>query len=197
MAFFFRWIVQYGYLALFMSLMLGMVGLPMPDEMLLIFAGYLIFHHEFALLPTIAAAVLGSACGITLSYGLGRTLGSYLVKRMGHSLHLDPQQLSKVQAWYGRRGKYTLLFGYFVPGFRHLTAYVAGSSKVPLAVFAPFAYTGGLLWSVTFITLGYFFGEEWMRMTGTIHQLLIIGFSIVFVALIIFLVIIRRRAHAR
>ena len=189
----FAWIAHYGYLALFTLLVLGIVGLPVPDETLLTFAGYLIFKHEFALAPTLLAAFLGSVCGISLSYGLGRSLGTYLVERIGYLLHLDPETLGSVRAWYDRRGKYTLLFGYFVPGFRHLTAYVAGASKLPLAVFAPFAYAGALLWSVSFIALGYMLGEEWARLSGAIHRGVAIGAGMIFLVLALIFILGRRK----
>jgi membrane protein DedA with SNARE-associated domain len=86
-----HWIAHYGYLALFGLLRLGIVGLPVPGETLLTFAGYLIFRGKFALLPTLAAAFFGSVCGMSLSYGLGRTLGRALVERLGHRLHLPPE----------------------------------------------------------------------------------------------------------
>ena len=166
----FNWIVQYGYLALFALLLLGIVGLPVPDETLLAFAGYLIFTNELALLPTAITAFLGSICGITLSYGLGRRFGPALIQRVGPVVGLHADDLNKMRAWYGRWGKYTLMVSYFVPGVRHLAALAAGSSRLPLAVFALFAYTGGLLWSWTFIALGYGLGEEWAHTSNSIHR---------------------------
>ena len=62
------WIMQYGCLAIFCLLMLGIVGLPVPDEVLLTFVGYLIFEHILNPVPAALAAFLGSICGITLSY---------------------------------------------------------------------------------------------------------------------------------
>src|SRR5919108_3111929 len=105
------WIAHYGYLALFGLLMLGIVGLPVPDETLLTFAGYLVFRQQFALLPTLAAAFCGSLCGMSLSYGLGRTLGRMAVERLSRCFHLAPAQVDTVQAWYHRYGTYTLLLG--------------------------------------------------------------------------------------
>ena len=189
----FSWILHYGYLALFVLLVLGIVGLPVPDETLLTFAGYLVFRQKFALLPTLAAAFLGSICGMSLSYGLGRTLGRVLVERIGHWIHLTPQRLDSVQAWYNRRGTYVLLVGYFLPGIRHLTAYVAGWSNLPLPVFGLCAYTGGLVWSITFITLGYVLGNEWARWSGTVHRLLAISAGLVLGAGVIIVLIVRRR----
>lgn len=191
---FFTWIAQHGYPALFALLMLGIVGLPVPDETLLTFAGYLVFKNELALMPTIAAAFLGSICGITMSYGIGRSLGCYLARTRGHALSLRLEDLDQVRRWYVRWGKYTLVLGYFVPGIRHLAALVAGSSKLPLTVFMPFAYSGGLIWSGTFIALGYALGEEWGHTSPAIHRFLAIGAGIVFVALaVLFIFRMRRR----
>jgi membrane protein DedA with SNARE-associated domain len=162
--------------------MLGIIGLPVPDETLLVFAGYLTFKQQLAFLPAVAAAFLGSACGITLSYGLGRVLGTYLGPSLGR-VGLDAGRLEEVRAWYQARGKYALLAGYFVPGIRHLTAFVAGSSKLPLPVFAVYAYTGGLLWTVSFLILGRWLGDEWARLSATIHHALLAVTAVAFLVI--------------
>jgi len=187
------WITQYGYRAIFILLMLGIVGLPVPDETLLTFAGYLVFKQKLAFLPTLATAFLGSSCGITVSYACGRGLGPYLVRKIGPLLRLKPEHLSEVQTWFARWGKYTLIIGYFVPGIRHFTAIVAGSSKLPMAVFALFAYSGALIWSSSFILLGYLFGEEWARLSDTVHQFLIMLVALVILALTLYVLVVRRR----
>ena len=83
-----NWIPQYGYPALFLFLMLCIVGLPIPDETLLTFSGYLIFKNQLALMPTMATACLGSICGITISYTIGRRLGLYFVRTVGRKLRI-------------------------------------------------------------------------------------------------------------
>jgi membrane protein DedA with SNARE-associated domain len=197
MAAVFAWIAHYGYAAIFGALMLGILGLPIPDETLLMFTGYLVYKAELSFIPALMAAFLGSICGVTVSYMLGRTLGLYLVQRFGHFLHLDAERLERVHAWYDRKGKYALLFGYFIPGVRHLGAYVAGSSKLPLTIFAPFAYTGGFLWTGMLITVGYFLGDEWYRMSDDIHRYLIIGASLVVLCLLVGFLFIRCRHRIR
>ena len=189
----FGWIAHYGYVGIFGLLMLGIVGIPIPDETLLVFTGYLIYKHELEPLPAFASGFLGSICGISVSYALGRTLGLYLVTHLGHFLHVEPEKLDHVRAWYERKGKYGLVIGYFIPGIRHLAAYVAGSSQLPWPVFATFAYLGGLLWSSSFITMGYFLGDEWQQMSTSIHRYLLIGAGAATVALAIGFILWRRR----
>jgi membrane protein DedA with SNARE-associated domain len=187
------WVAHYGYVGIFGLLMLGIVGLPIPDETLLMFTGYLIFKHELQPLPAFAAGFLGSICGITVSYALGRMLGLYLVTRLGHFLHIEPEALEQVRAWYERKGKYGLVISYFIPGIRHLAAYVAGSSRLSLPVFATFAYLGGLLWSGSFISIGYVLGDEWQQMSVSLHRYLLIGAGIITVVIAIGFILMRRR----
>ena len=184
-----NWISEYGYSALFLLLMLGIVGLPIPDETLLTFSGYLIFRNQLALMPTMATAFLGSSCGITLSYVIGRRLGLYFVRTIGRRLRIGPDDLDKVNAWYRRWGKYALVFGYFLPGVRHLVAFVAGSSKLPWVIFMPFAYIGALLWSATFLGLGYGLGETWAQASASVHRGLAAAGGMVVVVLIALLII--------
>jgi membrane protein DedA with SNARE-associated domain len=161
-----NWIMQYGCIAVFSLLMLGIMGLPVPDELLLISVGYLIFEKVLNLVPAAGAAFLGSICGITLSYFLGRTFGLPLVERYGRFINLKMKHLDKVRRWFNRIGKWTLTVGYFFPGVRHFTGFVAGTSKLQLPVFAGYAYLGALFWAATFISLGYFLGEQWPLISG-------------------------------
>src|SRR5579863_9167046 len=167
------WITQYGYLAIFCLLVLGIVGLPVPDETLLTFSGYLIYKGNFAMPLAFAAAFAGSACGITISYWLGRTFGLKLIHRYGRYLRITEEHVQKAHAWFERVGHWGLTFGYFVPGVRHFTAYAAGMSEVEPPQFALFAYSGGALWVGTFLSLGYFLGERWEAVEKNIHEYLV------------------------
>ena len=66
------WIVSYGYVSLIGLLMLGVVGAPFPDDLILLFAGYLVSAGYLKIEPTMASAWVGSLLGISLSYALGR-----------------------------------------------------------------------------------------------------------------------------
>jgi membrane protein DedA with SNARE-associated domain len=180
----FQWVSQHGYAGIFSLLVFGIVGLPVPDEWLLTFSGYLVFRQTLSFIPTFGAAFLGSACGITFSYLLGRLFDTYVLLKYGRYFHLTPERLDKVHGWFERRGRWTLLVGYFIPGVRHLTGYVAGASELTFAKFALFAYSGAFCWAAVFITLGYVLGEEWNRVLQSVHEtkLLMIGAVIAVVA---------------
>ena len=171
------WLTQYGYLALFSLLVLGIVGLPVPDETLLTFTGYLVYQGHLSLPIAIASAFAGSACGITLSYTLGRTFGLKLIHRYGRYLRITEHHLEKAHAWFRRAGHWSLTFGYFIPGVRHFTAYAAGMSDLEPRVFVLYAYSGAAIWACTFIGLGYLLGERWKAVQQNLDRYLA-GFTI-------------------
>jgi membrane protein DedA with SNARE-associated domain len=190
------WISQYGYFGIFGMLVLGIVGLPVPDETLLTFTGYLVFRGRLKLPLSYAAALAGSLCGITLSYVLGRTFGLGLIHRYGKYVRITEEHVERAHAWFTRVGHWGLTFGYFVPGVRHLTAYAAGMSDVEPHQFAIFAYTGGCLWVASFLALGYFLGERWKAVEDNIHHFLLVATIAGAIVLAAWLVW-RKRARAK
>ncbi len=166
----FQWIAQHGYAGIFSLLVFGIVGLPVPDEWLLTFSGFLVFKRTLSFVPTFGAAFFGSSCGITVSYLMGRILDTYVLVKYGRYFHLTPERLARVHSWFERRGRWTLLVGYFIPGVRHLTGYVAGASELAFSQFALFAYTGAFCWAAVFITLGYVLGEQWNHVLHTLDE---------------------------
>jgi membrane protein DedA with SNARE-associated domain len=165
-----QWVTSYGYAAIFLLLMLGIVGLPIPDETMLVFSGYLISQGHLKPLPTLVIAFLGSVCGISLSYIIGRTLGLGFIHRWGRYLHVTDERLATVHRWFDRVGHWALFIGYYIAGVRHFTAMVAGTSSLEYRHFAVYAYSGALVWVSTFLGLGYYFGEHWKEVAELAHK---------------------------
>lgn len=169
----FQWITTYGYGAIFLLLMLGVVGLPIPDETLLVFCGYLISRGNMNPVAAWFSAVAGSWCGISLSYFIGRTLGVGVIHRYGKLLHVTEARLHRVHSWFDRIGHWALFVGYYIAGVRHFTAIIAGTSKLSFPSFMAYAWSGGLVWVTTFLTLGYFLGENWKQVAEAVHHYLL------------------------
>ena len=165
---------QYGYAGIFGLLVLGIVGLPVPDETLLVVAGYLISRGQLNPLLAFVAAFCGSACGITISYVIGRTLGCRFVTKYGKWVHLTEERVNRVNRWFHRLGHWLLAGGYFVPGVRHLTAFVAGMSGLEYPGFSLFAYPGGAVWVASFLALGYYVGENWESALKVVDHYLVV-----------------------
>jgi membrane protein DedA with SNARE-associated domain len=172
-----QFLIHYGYFAIFGLLMLGIVGPLIPDETILVLAGAAVHSGRLAMVPAIAAGFLGSMCGITVSYVLGRTGAVVVLEKFGPFQRHVGQHMPKVHEWFERYGKWALFFGYFIAGVRHFTALAAGMSKLQAGEFAAFAYPGGFLWVICFVLIGYFVGEEWEHIAPMVSRdiLLVVG----------------------
>ncbi|HJV45032.1 MAG TPA: DedA family protein [Bacillota bacterium] len=161
---------DYGYIALFFCLVFGIVGLPLPDETIMTFVGYLIYINKLEFIPSLITSFLGSAIGMTISYSLGKNIGLPLLTRFGKRIGLTEKKLARVNHWYERYGPIVLMVGYFIPGVRHVTAFTAGINLMRYYRFMGYAYSGGFLWALAFITLGYYFGENAHFIVNYIHS---------------------------
>jgi membrane protein DedA with SNARE-associated domain len=159
-------LVRYGPPVLFLAQMFGIFGIPIPDELLMTVAGALIRRGQLGGVATATAAICGCTAGITLSYVLGRTVGSAALHRL---LNVHDEAFARTQRWFARFGHWLLTFGYFIPGVRHLTAIAAGSAPISYGDFARAAYPGAVLWCSTFIGIGYWAGDRWEQVADTLQ----------------------------
>lgn len=169
-------ISRYGYGGIAVLLALGIVGLPFPDETLLTLTGYLIFQGTLHPVPAYLSALLGSCCGITVSFAAGRYGALRLVRRFGSRIRLSEEHLAKGRMWFERRGGVALTLGYFVPGLRHVIAIIAGGTGLGYPRFAAFAYSGAGIWTAVFISAGFLLGKSWERFPDLARTLAVILF---------------------
>ena len=136
------------------------MGLPVPDETLLTFSGYLVFKGNLSLPLAFARRAWRAARAASPSATtLGRTFGLELIHRYGRYMRITEEHVIKAHAWFERVGHWGLTFGYFVPGVRHLTAYAAGMSEVAAAPVCAVRLHRRLLWAATFLSIGYLPGR--------------------------------------
>jgi membrane protein DedA with SNARE-associated domain len=190
------WVTEYGAISLFFLMALGIIGLPIPDETLLVFSGYLIYRGTLNPVFTFTMAFLGAITGITVSYALGRKYGHTLIHKYGRYFHFTEERFLKVHNWFERIGRWSLFFGYYIAGVRHFTAMVAGASELEYPRFAMFAYSGAFTWVAGFLSLGYFIGERWQAVSEQVHGFLLEVCIVIGVMLGIYLLVrwVRKRS---
>ena len=152
-----QWLLAYGSIILFVLLALGIIGLPIPDESLLVLAGGLAAQGKLLVIPTMIAGIAGAIFGISISFWLGKKVGPWLIRKFGPTLHITPKTIKIMHSWFSHMGKWTLVVCYFIPLIRHLAGFVAGTTRLEYKIFALYAYSGAIIWSLTFFSLGYFF----------------------------------------
>jgi len=157
----------------------GIVGLPIPDETLLVFSGFLISKGRLHPALTFAAGFLGSVGGISMSYLIGLSVGYRFVQRYGKYVHLSSERVHQINRWFHRIGHWLLTIGYFIPGVRHFTALVAGMSRLEYRTFVTFAYPGAAIWVGSFLTLGYVVGDNWQAAFQMIQRYTLIAITVI------------------
>ncbi|MFS0781888.1 DedA family protein [Bacillus sp. 1P06AnD] len=154
-------IEHFAYFGIVIALVGGIIGLPIPDEILLTYVGYTIYQGHLLLLPALLVAVFAAMCGISLSYFLGRKLGLPFIKKFGPTFHITEKRLHLSGRLFSKLGSYFIFLGFFIPGVRHVTAYLAAIHGYSFRKFSLFAFSGAAVWATTFIILGNVFGDQW------------------------------------
>jgi membrane protein DedA with SNARE-associated domain len=157
---------QYGYAGIYGSLLLGIVGIPIPDEFLMIFCGFLVSKGELSYFPTLITAFLGSLSGMSVSYFVAYKLEHYLKRKKKAFV----EKIAGLSSWFQKYGKFAIIIGYYIPGIRYITAYFAGMSEITYRHFISYAAIGAAIWTTTFITLGFYLGKQWKKYSHVIHQ---------------------------
>lgn len=183
------YINQYGYIVLFLALMLELLALPLPGELLMGYAGVLAFQGHLSWVGSILVAGMGSMVGMTIAYGVGYKLGTPFFDKYGETLHMGPERIERMSKWFGVYGNKLLIIAYFLPVIRHITGYFSGITRLPFRTYALYAYSGSFLWVTTFITLGKLLGPQWEQFHHSIKKYFVIGMIVavsLFVAIYIY-----------
>ncbi|NGZ77490.1 DedA family protein [Saccharibacillus sp. VR-M41] len=151
---------QYGYLVMFLGLFLEFIALPFPGETTMAYAGYLSYKGSLRFDLLLLVAFLGTTIGMSITYFIGKKAGLPFLRRFG-GWFFKESKLLKTQAFFAKYGPALIFFGYFIPGVRHFTGYLAGIMNIGFKKFAAYAFTGALFWTLLFLGIGKIFGPQW------------------------------------
>jgi membrane protein DedA with SNARE-associated domain len=151
---------QCSYIGIFFLMALESMIVPIPSELVMPFAGFLIFTGHFDPVWVIAASTLGSLSGSLVSYGIG-WLGEPTVLRYGRYLFLNPHHLEWTKKFFARRGNITIFISRFIPVVRHLISIPAGLASMSLAPFILYTAAGATLWNGFLVYCGIRLKENW------------------------------------
>jgi len=146
---------HWGYWAIFVVVVLGNVGVPVPEEAILVLAGYLVWDGELRLGPVLLIGILSAVLGDNLGYWVGRELGRPAVERFGHLFLITPSRLEAAARFIRRRGAVAVFLARFLPGVRFLAGPVAGVTGLAPPVFIVANVCGAVLYVPAVVGLGY------------------------------------------
>lgn len=108
---------QYGYIVLFFSLMLELIIVPVPNEILMSYVGFLAYQGKVHFALAILFGGLGGIVGVTISYWIGFKLGAPFFYKYGSKFHLGPEKIERISRWNQKYGRRLLLFSFLFPAF--------------------------------------------------------------------------------
>ena len=161
---------QCGYVGVFLLMTLESMVAPVPSELVMPFAGFLIFTGQFGVVPVMVASTLGSIVGSLLSYGMGM-LGKPVVLRYGRYLLLNVHHLEWTEKFFLRHGGKTIFISRFIPVVRHLISIPAGLARMPLIPFILYSAVGATLWNMFLTYLGFRLKQNWPLIQKYTHIL--------------------------
>ncbi|MED0972137.1 DedA family protein [Bacillus paramycoides] len=152
------YIEQYGYWALFFCLWLGIVGMPIPDEMIVMSGGFVSSLGILSIIPAFFLTYLGVVSGLSLGYILGKLFGTKVLDKLMKKK--KAKYLLKSQQMVERYGHYALVTSYFIPVVRHIVPYLVGMNNMRFKTYALYSYTTGFVWTLVYFVLGSLFGQH-------------------------------------
>lgn len=152
------YIVNYGYITIFLSLILGLVGLPVPDEVLMSIIGYYSNTDKINFIIALCVAMLGTVLGMTISYCIGKYIGSKAVHGIFKWLGINQNKLDRVDRWMDKYGFLTIIMGFFIPGFRHMTFYFCGMTHYSIKKYLTVGVIAAFIWTLFYLLVGRFAG---------------------------------------
>jgi membrane protein DedA with SNARE-associated domain len=196
-----HFLTEYGYFAVFVLMFVEEAGvpLPLPNEVALMYVGYL--SSQGKLDPNLAGlvATLGATAGSALLYYLARRGGRPLIHRFGRFIHVNDQRIDQAERWVARYGPISIPVARLTPGLRIATTIVSGVLRVSYRVVIVSVFGVSLVWSYFWIHLGRALGDRWDEGAKTFERAgrwgLVIVVVIVALVLLVRWLLARRQAQ--
>ena len=181
-----------GYGGIVLLMAIESACIPLPSEIIMPFAGFLVFKGELLLWGVALAGAVGCVVGSIPAYYLGMYGGRPLVEKYGKWVLISHHDIRLADQWFDRYGEIIIFVGRLLPAVRTFIAFPAGIARMPMGKFIAYTFIGSLIWCWLLAYAGMKTGEHWESLKVYFHQ-----FHIVLVVLgVVFLVWYVRR-HLR
>ena len=171
---------HWGYLAVFVIVVLGNVGLPVPEETALLAAGYLVWRGDLRLPLVLTVGIVSAVAGDNVGYWLGRRYGQGVLERLRRLVGLTPQRFHSMRGFILRWGSLGVFVARFIPGLRFLAGPLAGAVGLHFSAFIIANVLGALLYVPAIVVAGYGVGygagayvERVLRPLGQVEYVMV------------------------
>jgi membrane protein DedA with SNARE-associated domain len=149
---------HWGYVAIFVVVVLGNVGLPVPEETILALAGYLVWRGKLRMSLVLVVGIVSAVVGDNIGYWLGRRYGQTALPRYARWVLGHPERLETMKAFVARRGAVAVFVARFIPGVRFTAGPLAGALGLSFASFLAANVAGAVVYVPVVVGAGYAVG---------------------------------------
>ena len=176
-----------GYGGVMLLMAIEAACIPLPSEIIMPFAGYLVYTGRFSLLWVATWGAIGCNVGSAVAYEIGYYGGRPLALRYGHYIFVTQHELNTADRFFARWGSPAVLIARLLPVIRTFIALPAGIARMPRLKFHVYTFIGSWPWCFALAYIGMRLGEQWNkdprikiwfhRMDGVILAVLIAGIA--------------------
>ena len=183
---------KFGYLGIFLLILLENLFPPIPSEVILTFGGFMTISTSMNVFGVILVSTIGSLLGAIILYYLGKILNKERINKIikskyGKLLRIKSKDIEIADKWFDTKGRKTVFFCRFIPVVRSLISIPAGMSEMPLPQFTIYTFFGSLIWNTVLILIGAFAGDKKdyiLSLLDDVSNIVLIVLIIIFVVLI-------------
>ncbi len=165
---------QANYAGIFLLMAMESATLPIPSEVVLPLAGFLVYQRVLEFWTAVVAATLGSLVGTMIDYGIGYRFGRPAILRYGRFVRLSERHLKSSETWFANHGDSAALLARFVPLLRTVIAFPAGIAKMRVGKFLAFSTVGIIIWDIALIYVGLAAGQNATLIVNTLQSAFVV-----------------------
>jgi len=160
----------WGYTAIVIGMALENACIPIPSELILGFAGYLVYLGRLDFTPSVVAGVAGGLIGSVVAYYIGFYGGQRFIDKYGRYILLSKSHVNWAQKWFDRYGLKAVFFSRLLPVVRTFISLPAGFARVEFGKFVLYTLLGSTSWTIGLIYAGQLLGENWTVINTIGHE---------------------------
>lgn len=182
-------VASLGYAGVFGLMLLESISLPIPSEVILPFAGYLVYLRQLDFWLTIAISTIAGVLGSLVDYCIGMEGLDILVKNKKlKKIIVNDSNIQRVEGWFNKYGAFAVFFSRLAPGCRTLISFPAGAAKMSISRFVLYTTAGCLVWDVVLVYAGMILGANWQQAAGFSNYLIAVVVIIIAALVVVFLI---------
>ena len=184
-----------GYLGVMAAMAIESAMIPLPSELILPYAGFLVSDtsqlepitgQPWNFWIVVVVATIGNTLGSMIAYGIGAYGGRPFLERYGKYLLIRPHEIELAESFFARHGGATVFIGRLLPIVRTFISFPAGVARMPIRTFVVYSTAGAFIWSALLVYAGTVLGANWKQIRETLQPFDLLIAVVVVVAVLLF-----------